>query len=111
MLATALREIMLDRIRRHVPETVMTSPFGNLIVLLNPASEATNWTSLQRTMREKIRFVHTLRDEKDEAAIQKELDEIIKGHVFFPNHQPPIYIALTSANTWPAGFGERTPTI
>jgi hypothetical protein len=103
MLATGLREMMVERIHRHVPETVMTSPFGNLIVLLNPASEAMNWTSLQRAMREKIRFVHTLRDEKNDAETQKELDDIIKGHDFFPDQQPPIYIALSSANTWPAG--------
>src|SRR6185369_6181808 len=62
MLATALRETMLDRIARHVPGTAMTPPFADLIVLLNPASEASNWTVLQRAMRERIRFLYPMRE-------------------------------------------------
>lgn len=103
MLAATLRETMIDRIARHTPGSLMTAPFGDLIVLLNPASEAANWTALQRAMRERIRFLHYPRESRDSAAIDREAMDIGAGHDFFPDHQPPAYISLGSANTWPAG--------
>ena len=103
MLATALRETMLDRIARHIPGTAMTPPFGSLIVLLNPASEASNWTVLQRAMRERVRFLFPMRDAEVPAEIDRETREIGEGHKFYPVHQPPVYVTLGSANTWPAG--------
>jgi hypothetical protein len=103
MLATALREMMLDRIARHIPGTTMTAPFGNLIVLLNPASEASNWTVLQRAMRERVRFVYPMREANVPADIEREAKDITDGHKFYPAHQLPVYVSLGSANTWPAG--------
>jgi len=103
MLATALRETMLDRIERHVPGTAMTSPFGNMIVLLNPASEASNWTVLQRAMRERVRFTYPMRDGDVPDQIKREAKDITDGHKFYPAEQPPIYVTLGSASTWPAG--------
>ncbi len=103
MLATALRETMLDRIARHVPGAAMTAPFGDLIVLLNPASEASNWTVLQRAMRERVRFLYPMREANVPAEIDRDTKEITEGHKFYPVHQPPVYVTLGSANTWPAG--------
>ena len=103
MLATALRETMLDRIARHVPGTAMAPPFGDLIVLLNPASEASNWTVLQRAMRERVRFVYPMREADVHDEIAHDTKDIEDGHKFYPVHQPPVYVTLGSANTWPAG--------
>ena len=79
---------MVAKILRHEPGSVMTPPFGDLIVLLNPASEASNWTALQRAMRQRVFFDGSEADR-------------VAGHKFFPPQQPPIYIALTSAYAWP----------
>lgn len=103
MLAATLRETMLDRIERHAPGTAMTAPFGNLIVLLNPASEAANWTVLQRAMRERVRFTYPMRDADVPDQIAREAKDITEGHKFYPIEQPPIYVTLGSASTWPAG--------
>ncbi|MEJ0076187.1 MAG: hypothetical protein WDO17_12185 [Alphaproteobacteria bacterium] len=103
MLATSLRDLMLDRIARHVPGTPMTPPFADLIVLLNPASEAANWTVLQRAMRERIRFVYPMRETNVPLEIERDKKDIDDGHKFYPVQQPPVYVTLGSANTWPAG--------
>jgi hypothetical protein len=103
MLAMALRETMLDRIARHVPGTAMTPPFADLIVLLNPASEASNWTVLQRAMRERVRFTYPMREANVPAEIAHDTKDIEDGHKFYPLNQPPVYVTLGSANTWPAG--------
>jgi hypothetical protein len=103
MLATSLRETMLDRIARHVPGTAMTAPFGDLIVLLNPASEAANWTVLQRAMRERVRFLYPMRQAEIPQEIERDTKDINDGHKFYREDQPPIYMTLGSANTWPAG--------
>lgn len=81
----------------------MTAPFGNLIVLLNPASEAANWTVLQRAMRERVRFTYPMRDADVPDQIAREAKDITEGHKFYPIEQPPIYVTLGSASTWPAG--------
>jgi hypothetical protein len=122
-LASALREEFVQRIRRHNPNANMAAPFGDLIVLLNPASEASNWTALQRAMRERIVFDHANRTSKppiaptqspspsDQAILKsEEMDEleIQKGHWLFPRSQRPIYISLTAANTWPVGGIRRS---
>jgi hypothetical protein len=56
MIASALRGEFVERVKLHQPRSIMTPPFGDLIVLLNPASEAKNWTDIQRAMQERIRF-------------------------------------------------------
>jgi len=108
MLAAGLREIMTERVARHTPGEVMTAPIGDLIVLLNPASEAWNWTSIQRAMRERVQFTYTTRDAQVSDLIEREAKQIDAGHLFFPKQQPPIYISLGSADTWPAGGIRRT---
>ena len=93
MLATGLNSAMLDQIRNHKPGEILTSPLGNLIVLLNPAAEAWKWTSLQHEMR---LYVHFPEDSTD-------ADQRSKTDVnYFPPNQPPIYVSITSAASWPA---------
>jgi hypothetical protein len=127
LLASALKDTMIAIVRRHQggaykvtpkinkegkieyeytavrePE-IVRPPFGNLVVLLNPASEAYKWTEIQRAMREKIPFRSN--EEISDA-------DLTNGHIFFSNRQPPIYIAITAANSWPVGgirLGDISP--
>jgi hypothetical protein len=99
MLAVALRETMIDRVHRHHPDALMKPPFGDLIVLINPASEAMNWTSIQQAMR-----THVMFERSGEETSQSEFeDQVLAGHRFFRREQPPIYISITSAYAWPVG--------
>jgi hypothetical protein len=90
VLASSFRDKMVERITRHEAGTVMAAPVGDLVVLLNPASEASNWTALQRAFQK--REVLYGKDAQQKAA-----------RAFYPENQPPIYISLTAATPWPAG--------
>ncbi|WP_291696537.1 hypothetical protein [Bradyrhizobium sp.] len=68
------------------------SPLGNLVVLINPASEARKWTSIQRAV-----WQHMVFREGDAKS-----DEDY-GHDFFPDYQRPVMLAVTSAFAWPPG--------
>lgn len=70
------------------------APLGNLVVLINPASEARKWTSIQRAVWEKIVFRQE--EEKTDA-------ELERGHRLFPSYQRPVMISVTSAFAWPPG--------
>ena len=98
MLAVALKDKMVERIKRHQPDRLMKPPFGDLIVLLNPASEASNWTAIQRAMRERIVFERSGEETETEF-----FTNVRAGHQFFRRDQPPIYVSLTSAYAWPVG--------
>ena len=56
MLMTALKDQLIKDVVRHEPETMFGSPVGDLIVLLNPASEAAHWTAIQRAVWHRIAF-------------------------------------------------------
>jgi hypothetical protein len=71
-------------------------PLGNLVVLINPASEARKWTSIQRAI-----WQHTIVRPGDAKSPED------YGHDFFPDHQRPVIVAVTSAFAWPPG-GIRT---
>ena len=58
------------------------------IVLINPAAEASKWTDVQRAVWERIAYF-----EGD--------GDVIAGHRFFPDHQRPALISVTSAYSWP----------
>jgi len=65
---------------------LLRSPIGDLVVLLNPASEAENWIALQRV------FQFETNDDVKTPNVQDA----------YSNHQRPIYISLTAAKAWPA---------
>ena len=107
MLASSLKEEMVDIVRNRArcknigrcKNSIVKPPFGNLIVLLNPASEANKWTAIQREMRKHIDFQKGI-------LIPAEKPNTYQrnyGHDFYPKNQPPIYISLTAAYEWPAG--------
>jgi hypothetical protein len=93
VLAFGLKERMIDLINQYqdfnkpdAEKTLLKSPIGNLIVLLNPASEAINWIALQRAFQARVRGDTTSAD------VQKA----------YSDRQPPIYVSLTAARSWPA---------
>jgi len=99
MLAFGLKETMVDMVE-HYPDfgaadnskSLLTSPFGDLIVLLNPASEAENWTAIQRAFHRRIS------DDVKLKAVQSA----------YSTRQPPIYISMTASHYWPANDVQRT---
>ena len=93
ILATGLNAAMIEKIRLHTPGEVLQSPLGNLVIMLNPAAEAWKWTSLQREMRLRVNFPENLADKNPRS--KDETD-------FFPANQPPVFISITSAFSWPA---------
>ena len=103
LLATALKERMAQIVSSYSgnakpdqDKPLIKSPIGNLIVLLNPASEAANWITHQRAFRERANL--------DLFINQTEYDEITRlAQQFYSTRQPPIYISLTSSHIWPAG--------
>lgn len=105
-LAVSLREEMVELVRSlpaneiaKTPKGDLRAPFGDLIVLLNPASEASNWTAIQRAVRQKRREVAEERNE-----LKKKGEHCKKcADYIFSKHQKPIYISFTSADSWPAG--------
>jgi hypothetical protein len=101
MIASALRDRMVEIIRRHEPGTKLKAPIGDLIVLLNPASEAANWTMLQRATHERGNVDWSFNESENRPDHEK-------AHALYAIDQPPIYIALTAASTWPAGEFRET---
>jgi len=77
---------------RHKPADFLPPPLGNLVVLLNPASEAAKWTGIQRAVWRRIAM-----SDGDEARLQ----DFIEGHKFFRDEQRPVVIAATAARDWP----------
>lgn len=93
ILAYGLKERMVELINQNqdfekpdAEKTLIKSPIGDLIVLLNPASEASNWIALQRAFQSKVEGDTT------SSVVQKA----------YSDRQPPIYISLTAAHFWPA---------
>jgi hypothetical protein len=93
ILATGLNSAIIEQIRSHKPGEVLQSPLGNLVVLLNPAAEAWKWTSIQREMRLHVHFPENTTDADPRAKTDAG---------FFPPNQPPVYISITSAFSWPS---------
>ncbi|MBX3493690.1 MAG: hypothetical protein KF899_12065 [Parvibaculum sp.] len=86
MLATALRDRMTKRIAAHECGATFRPPLGDLVFLVNPASEARNWTKIQRRLRERLGLSGT--------------DTTGYSESFFPKHQRPVYVSFTSVCEW-----------
>ena len=100
LLATALQDQMIAIVNRNFdaiqraaaapntiqPKPLLKSPLGDLVVLLNPASEAEKWTSIQRAFSNRVNEAVTSRDVQTAYRVD----------------QPPIYLSLTAAHSWPA---------
>jgi hypothetical protein len=94
LLIVGLKQSILDSIQKLPPSQELRPPIGNLIVLLNPASEAENWTALQRAVRARK---SSLGGEGEQCCSNGDARSV------FPPDQPPVLVSITSARTWPAG--------
>ncbi len=92
MLATGLQDDLVKMVHEHRSGTHVPPVLGNLVVLVNPATEAAKWTALQRVVWDRIPF-HV-----DEVT---SMDDVVSGHTFFTADQKPIVVSVTSALSFP----------
>jgi hypothetical protein len=93
ILASGLNSAFIDQVRTHKRGEILRSPLGDLIVLLNPAAEAWKWTSIQHEMRLSVHFPEDSTDPDTQA--KNDLN-------YYPPSQPPVYVSITSAFSWPS---------
>jgi hypothetical protein len=94
MLMTALQDDLVKKVALHEPRSYMQPVLGDLVVLINPASEASKWTAVQRALWRRLALVNgERRSGKDYEASQ----------LFFRDDQRPFFISATSARNWPPG--------
>ena len=94
MLMTALQDDLVKKVTLHTPRSYMQPVLGDLVVLINPASEASKWTAVQRALWRRLALVNgERRSGADYEASQ----------VFFRDDQRPFFIAATAARNWPPG--------
>ena len=94
MLATGLKDDLIKAVRRHKPGEILPPVLGDLVVLVNPASEATKWTSVQREVWART-AVHT--------GLDTSAQDVIRDNDFFPPRQKPVVVSITAALAFPAG--------
>ena len=94
MLATGLKDHVVKAVKRHRFGEVLPPVLGNLVLLVNPAAEATKWTSIQREVWNGI---------ADHADAQTPAAEVIRGNGNFPPEQRPVMVSVTAALAFPAG--------
>ena len=93
MLATGLRDHIVRAVRRHRAGETLAPVLGNLVVLLNPASEATKWTAIQR----EIWNAASPASETPTGSAPERTGGA------FPTAQRPVVVSLTAALAFPAG--------
>lgn len=109
ILASVMEGRAIKAIDRHSLPTpgadnarAMPPLLGDLVVLLNPASEAANWTSIQRRMRQRA----DLSDDQNQVAVGTDYpnnsfrQNLLRWQTMFPQNQRPIYISMTSTAKW-----------
>lgn len=115
MLASYLEPKALELITNHQEKlgTTMKPLLGDMVLLLNPASEAAKWTSIQRKLREVAgvdssnNWVSSLKD-----ASESEAAQVNRWKKMFPKNQRPFYISLTAAADWsPGEFSKQTRSL
>ncbi|GJD83392.1 hypothetical protein [Methylobacterium haplocladii] len=94
MLATGLKDDLVKAVRRHKPGQIMPPVLGNLVLLINPASEATKWTAIQREVWSRT---------ATHADPNTPLAEVQRDTGFFPAVQKPLVVSVTAALAFPAG--------
>jgi hypothetical protein len=102
LLISTLKDYMVKMVGRHQSgrwiddkpslADLIKSPIGNLVVLINPASEAANWTAIQRAVWNRVPY------RESESIPGSTVDD---GHLFFRQDQPPVLISVTAARSWP----------
>jgi hypothetical protein len=101
MLMTGLKDAFVKLVeRRPLPHegggevSQAKSPVGDLVVLINPASEAGKWIEIQRVMWRKLAML----DDDDVAG-----DTTAESKRFFAPTQRPLLVSATAALAWPPG--------
>jgi hypothetical protein len=104
MLANLMQERSLTAINDFpMRGAAMSPPLGDLVVLINPASEAEKWTSLQQAMRSKVNLDRA--DNFLSSTVDGKLDEDLWRRLkpwreMFPMTQRPVYISITATANW-----------
>lgn len=92
MLASALGDEIVDSVSKHREGEYLPAPLGDLVVLINPASEALNWTKIQEALAEKGGRNIVVGSEGGSDRFEK----------VFAREQRPNYISITSVCDWSA---------
>ncbi len=113
MLANAMEQPMLDAIRRHPmpPQgrdgAQMRPVLGDLVVLINPASESRHWTSMQRALRAKSgmddpqNWLTAAVDADGTTRVDPDRwRQLAPWRRMFPMDQRPVYISITATDNW-----------
>jgi hypothetical protein len=94
LLITALRDDLVKRVLEHVGEKYMQPVLGDLVVLINPAAEASKWIDVQRAVWRRLALIN---------ADRRPRSEYVASHRFFRQDQVPIIVSATAARDWPPG--------
>lgn len=94
LLATALQDDLVKKVALHQPKQTMLPVLGDLVVLINPASEATKWTAVQRAVWRRM---------ATSVSERRPIDDYSASHSFFRADQRPIVVSVTAARDWPPG--------
>jgi hypothetical protein len=94
VLIIGLKQQLLDLIQKQDAKEILRPPIGDLIVLYNPASEAANWTSVQKAVLAHKSLLH---GRTEQCCLTGGAQRA------FSVDQPPVLLSVTSARTRPAG--------
>ncbi|TXN73996.1 hypothetical protein FV228_06855 [Methylobacterium sp. WL18] len=94
MLASGLKDDLVKAVRRHQFGETMPPVLGNLVVLINPASEASKWTAIQREVWMRL---------AEHADAHTPAAEVARDDGYFPADQRPVMMSVTAALAFPAG--------
>jgi hypothetical protein len=94
LLATGLRDDLVKAVRRHKFGDLLPPVLGDLVVLINPASEAAKWTAVQREVWSRTAF-------QEDA--NTSMADVEREHGLFPTTQKPVIVSVTAALAFPVG--------
>jgi hypothetical protein len=94
LLISGLHDHLVKAIRLHKPYELMPPILGDLVLLINPAAEASKWTALQREIWNRIPYLPDR---------NISIQAIIEGHKFFATDQRPVLLSVTSSLGFPPG--------
>lgn len=107
MLSEMVRAQAMAKVNAHVPGRKMSPLLGDLVVLLNPAAEASAWAGLQRAERARAGLKDSNRltcwaagTGSRDACSEQERQALARWYRLYPLDQRPIYVSLTSAANW-----------
>ncbi len=94
LLATGLKDDLVKSVRRHQFGATLPPVLGDLVVLINPASEAAKWTAVQREVWSRT---------ANNVDANTSAEDVVREHGFFPATQKPVIVSVTAALAFPVG--------